>query len=54
MYVLNLVRNRVLNSCRIWFKTQLNTPAPTPQPYTVRIYLTVYVYFRKGGRSEHG
>ncbi len=33
--VLNLVRNRVLNSCRIWSTTQLNTlPPPTPHSHT--------------------
>ena len=37
--VLNLVRNRVLTSCRIWYTTQLNTPPP-PQPHTVCIYCT--------------
>jgi hypothetical protein len=34
LWVLNLVRNTVLNSCRIWSTTQLNTP---PQPHTIFI-----------------
>jgi hypothetical protein len=45
--VLNLVRNRVLNSCRIWSTTQLNIPLPH-QPHTARKYI-LYVYFGKGG-----
>ncbi len=42
--VLNLVKNKVLNSSRIWSTTQLNTPTPTA---THCLYM--YVYFRKGG-----
>ncbi len=34
LYVLNLFRYRVLNSCRIWSPTGLNTPTPS-QPHTV-------------------
>jgi hypothetical protein len=36
--VLNLVRNRVLNSCKIWSTTQLNTPtSQTLSAYIVRL-----------------
>ncbi len=35
--VLNLVRNRVLNSCRIWSSTQLNSP-PAPPSHTLSVY----------------
>jgi hypothetical protein len=37
LLVLNLVRIRVLNSCRIWSTTQFNNP---PQPHTVCVYCT--------------
>ncbi len=33
--VLNLTRNRVLNSCRIWSTTQLNTPPPPSHTLSV-------------------
>ncbi len=39
LQVLNLVRNRVLNSCRIWSTTQLSPPPP--QPHTVYCTFTV-------------
>ncbi len=45
LQVLNLVRNRVLNSCRIWSTTQLNTPPPTA---THCLYI-LQVYFGTGG-----
>jgi hypothetical protein len=50
---LNLVRNRVINSCRIWSLTQLNTPHPTPsQPHTVCIFCTLTL--GRKGREEGG
>jgi hypothetical protein len=47
---LNLVRNRVLNSCRIWSTTQLNTPSLTPHPHshTLSVY-TVHLPREGGG-----
>jgi hypothetical protein len=50
LQVLNLVRNRVLNSCRIWSATQLNTP---PSTATHCLYINVlYVYFGKEGGGQ--
>jgi hypothetical protein len=46
--VLNLVRNRVLNSCRIWSTTQLNTPTPLPATHCLFV---LFVYFGKGGEG---
>jgi hypothetical protein len=54
---LNQVRNRVLNSSRIWSPTQLNKPPIPPQPHPLTathclyiLYCTVgYVDFGKGG-----
>jgi hypothetical protein len=41
LLVLNLARNRVYTSCRIWYTTQFNTPPPPPsQPYIVCINCT--------------
>ncbi len=48
LWVLNLVRNRVLNSCRIWSPTQLNTPLTPSQPHTVCMYCTL-ILGRGGG-----
>jgi hypothetical protein len=51
-------QNGVLNSCRIWFPTQLNTPPPHThsQPHTVRIYRTLTLgregVGRGGGEPE--
>ncbi len=50
MLVLNLVRNRVLNSCRIWSTTQLYTPSSPPPTATHCLYI-LYVYFW-GGMGE--
>jgi hypothetical protein len=48
LYVLYLVRKRVLNSCRIWSPTGLNTPHPFPATYSLYI-----LYFDWGeGRVE--
>ncbi len=50
MKVLDLVRYRVLNSCRIWSTTQLNTPHPQTATHCLHI---LYVYFGKGeGEGE--
>ncbi len=38
LLVLNLVRNRVLNSWRIWSPAQLNTPYPLPTTHCLHIY----------------
>ncbi len=46
--VLNLVRNGVLNSCKIWSTTQLNTPHSHPPTATHCLYI-LYIYFGKGG-----
>jgi hypothetical protein len=46
LYVLNLVRNIVLNSCRIWSTTQLNTH----HSHT----LSLYVNFGRGGGQREG
>jgi hypothetical protein len=43
MKVPNLVRDRVLHSCRIWSTTQLNTPPPT----ATHCLYKLYVYFGK-------
>ncbi len=48
LWVLNVVRNRVLNSCRIWSITQLNT---TPRPTVSHCLYLLYVYF---GREDRG
>jgi hypothetical protein len=45
---MNLVRYRVLNYCRIWSPTGLNTPTPS-QPFTVCTYL---LYFDTGKRGR--
>ncbi len=50
MKVLNLVRHRVLNSCRIWSPTGRNTPPPHPLPATHCLYI-LYFDTRKGGRG---
>ncbi len=49
LYVLHLVRNRVLNSSKILSPTQLNTPPPRPLPATHCLYM-LYFDFGKGGR----
>jgi hypothetical protein len=41
LLVLNLVRNRVLNSCRRWSPTQLNNPPPLPATYCQCILCTL-------------
>ncbi len=46
--VLNLVKNRVSNSCRIWSTVQF---IPPPQTHTVRIYCT-FSLERGGGGEE--
>jgi hypothetical protein len=50
LQVLNLVRNRVLNSCRLWSTTQLNT---LPPPATHCLYIQNF-YFGKVGRGGGG
>ncbi len=52
LYVLNLVRNRVLNSCRIWSPTQLNTH-PNPFPATHCLY-KLHFDFGRGRRGGGG
>ncbi len=44
--VLNLVRNRVLNSCRMWSPTQLNTPHPLSATHCLYV---LYFHFWEGG-----
>ncbi len=46
VYVLNLVRYSVLNSCRIWSTTELNTPHLLPAKHCPHI---LYFDTRKGG-----
>ncbi len=49
--VLNLVRNRVLNSCRIWSPTQLNTPHPPPS-HTLSAYTVHWLWEGREGWGE--
>ncbi len=51
LQVLNLVRYRVLNSCRIWSPTRLNTPPPS-KPHTVYLYCTFDTGKRGRGEGE--
>ncbi len=56
LLVLNLVRNRVLNFCRIWSTTQLNTPTPLPRSHTPSVF-TVRLLgkrWRVGGGQREG
>jgi hypothetical protein len=50
LYVLNLVRNRVLNSCKIWSTTQLKTPHPHPHSHTLSVYTVCLLW--EEGRGE--
>jgi hypothetical protein len=45
--VLNLVRNGVLNSCRIWSPTQLHPP-----PHTLSVYIVFWVQECNGIRGR--
>jgi hypothetical protein len=51
LYVLNLVKNRVFNSCRIWSTTQLNTPPPPP---TATHCICTFTLGRGGGGQREG
>jgi hypothetical protein len=45
LQVLNLLRYRELNTCRIWSPTGINTPSPHPLPATYCLYI---LYFYTG------
>jgi hypothetical protein len=47
--VMNLVRKRVLNSCRIWSTTQLNTATATHCLYILDVY-----FWKEGGGGRAG
>jgi hypothetical protein len=47
-----MVRNRVLNSCRIWSTTKLNTPPPHPHSHTLSIYTVRSLLGREGRSGE--
>jgi hypothetical protein len=52
-----MVRNRVLNSCRIWSTAQFNTPHTPPPPtqqHTVCIYCTFSLGRVGGGGQKEG
>ncbi len=49
--MLNVVRYRVLNSCRIWSPTGLtHTPPPPPPSHTLSVY--TLLWHREGGRGR--
>jgi hypothetical protein len=50
--VLNLVRNRVLNSCRIWPLTQLNIPPSHPLPASHYLHILYFDFWKGGGLEE--
>ncbi len=52
LQTLNLVRNRVASSCRIWSCLQHNSTPPPPtssQPHTFCLYCTVLLIWEGGG-----
>jgi hypothetical protein len=49
LWVLNLVRYRVLISCRIWSPTGINTPHPLPATHCLYI---LYIDTGKRGRDN--
>jgi hypothetical protein len=51
LLVLNLVRNSVLNSCKIWSTTQLNTP---PRNHTLSVYTVRLLWEGGGGGQREG
>ncbi len=51
MLVLNLVRNRVYISCRIWSTAQFNIPPPPTATHCLYSVHTIHLV-REGGREE--